>query len=277
MSHFTVLVIGENVDEELAPFQENNMGDCPPEYMKFMCWVEGEKHIFDSEEEAKEALGEKFNEEEAYWENPNAKWDWYSVGGRWSGFLKLKEGGKGETGRPGVFGYDEETKGKLDSGLWVDQARKRDIDLEGMREEAAEEAKKAHREVIEAVEDKLEGFKTWEELLNWWTKDKVDEARDEYHAQPAVKAFKETKQFHYMNSVEEFITRTEIEYVDRAIKKAICPFAVLKDGIWYEKGEMLMFAAVKDEKEVDEWYDTVHRLIDEAGEDEIFTVVDCHI
>lgn len=24
-----------------------------------------------------------------YWENPNAKWDWYQVGGRWGGLLKL--------------------------------------------------------------------------------------------------------------------------------------------------------------------------------------------
>ena len=23
--------------------------------------------------------------------NPNSKWDWYSIGGRWSGFLPLKE------------------------------------------------------------------------------------------------------------------------------------------------------------------------------------------
>jgi len=26
MSHFSVLVIGENVDEQMAPYQENNMG-----------------------------------------------------------------------------------------------------------------------------------------------------------------------------------------------------------------------------------------------------------
>ena len=30
--------------------------------------------------------------------NPNSKWDWYSVGGRWSGFLPLKE--KDEEGNP---------------------------------------------------------------------------------------------------------------------------------------------------------------------------------
>ena len=35
MSHFTVLVIGDNVEEQLAPYQENNMGDCPEEYMEF--------------------------------------------------------------------------------------------------------------------------------------------------------------------------------------------------------------------------------------------------
>lgn len=30
--------------------------------------------------------------------NPNSKWDWYSIGGRWSGFLPLKE--KDEDGNP---------------------------------------------------------------------------------------------------------------------------------------------------------------------------------
>jgi len=27
-----------------------------------------------------------------YWKNPNAKWDWYVLGGRWSGFFTLKDG-----------------------------------------------------------------------------------------------------------------------------------------------------------------------------------------
>ncbi|MBO5032669.1 MAG: hypothetical protein J6D08_12430 [Lachnospiraceae bacterium] len=31
-----------------------------------------------------------------YWENPNAKWDWWQIGGRWKGFLKAKDGNKGE-------------------------------------------------------------------------------------------------------------------------------------------------------------------------------------
>lgn len=41
MSHFTVAVITEGVpttekiEKALAPYQENNMGDCPKEYMEF--------------------------------------------------------------------------------------------------------------------------------------------------------------------------------------------------------------------------------------------------
>ena len=35
MIHFTVLVVGDDVEKQLAPFQENNMGDCPRKYMEF--------------------------------------------------------------------------------------------------------------------------------------------------------------------------------------------------------------------------------------------------
>ena len=31
--HMTCLIAGENYEEQLAPFQENNMGDCPEEFL----------------------------------------------------------------------------------------------------------------------------------------------------------------------------------------------------------------------------------------------------
>lgn len=44
-----------------------------------------------------------------YWTNPNAKWDWYQVGGRWKGMLKAKSGEHGEPSlvspRKNVDGY----------------------------------------------------------------------------------------------------------------------------------------------------------------------------
>ena len=84
MSHFSVAVItttglDEDVDKLLAPFQENNMGDCPKQYLEFN---------EDQDCEIDEETGKR-----GYWENPNAKWDWYTVGGRCPGMLKLKTGG----------------------------------------------------------------------------------------------------------------------------------------------------------------------------------------
>lgn len=188
MSHFTVLVVGENPEHELAPFQENNMGDCPEEFMAFHdqedefkdeyeksttqyrfkdqdVWYNpwdkevtdrlikmlpttlfpATNHPFndplkDEAEKLKNELlekGELIKEERpfkavygtfeefckgwhghsdldsktgkyGYWENPNAKWDWYQLGGRWTGFFKLKS--------------SEEVIGTVDNGFGMSEA-----------------------------------------------------------------------------------------------------------------------------------------------------------
>lgn len=44
--HFSIIVTGDNYEEQLEPFQENSMEDCPKEYLKF--YVDGE--YYDSKE-----------------------------------------------------------------------------------------------------------------------------------------------------------------------------------------------------------------------------------
>lgn len=104
--HFPVLVVGENIDGQLAPFQENNMGDCPDQYL------------------------EKDDEGGLY--NPNSQWDWYVVGGRWNGFFKLKKNKK-EYIHPEFLPKELRTKRKEFPG-GVNSALKKDIDFTGMRE-----------------------------------------------------------------------------------------------------------------------------------------------
>ena len=53
--HFSIIVAGDNWEEQLAPFQENNMGDCPEEYLEF--YVDGE--TYPTREEAEEAVGKQ--------------------------------------------------------------------------------------------------------------------------------------------------------------------------------------------------------------------------
>lgn len=63
MSHYLVVVTNTdkvNLDEQLEPFSENIAVEPYKTY------------------------------------NPNSKWDWYQVGGRWTGFFKNKKGAKGK-------------------------------------------------------------------------------------------------------------------------------------------------------------------------------------
>ena len=77
MSHFSVLVLtreGQDVEGLLLPYMENCCGEPPREYMEF----------FEDEEcEVDEETGRR-----GYWQNPNARWDWYEVGGRFRGMLR---------------------------------------------------------------------------------------------------------------------------------------------------------------------------------------------
>lgn len=71
--------------------------------------------------------------------NPEGRWDWYSVGGRWRGFYTVKEDVEANAcllGDPGVIGNapEEITEGR------ADVARKDSIDIEGMRVLAGMEA-----------------------------------------------------------------------------------------------------------------------------------------
>lgn len=103
VSHFCVLVFSDDVERDLAPFQENNMGDCPRKYLAFFDKTDEVKETWEKYEDKYENSIEKFARKYhgyvktddgkfGYWENPNAKWDWYQVGGRYKDRLVTKDG-----------------------------------------------------------------------------------------------------------------------------------------------------------------------------------------
>ena len=94
MSHFCCLVIhdeGENLDVILEPWMENCCGVPSKEYMEFF---ECEDCDFDEEVGAR-----------GYWQNPNARWDWYEVGGRFRHSMPLKAGGTAIEARVGEIDF----------------------------------------------------------------------------------------------------------------------------------------------------------------------------
>lgn len=149
MSHFTVGVLvdrkGKKLEELLAPYQENNKGDCPKEYLEFKDYTDEVLESYDDHKEeykdldtfAKEYHGYEKNQETnkyGYWENPNAKWDWYEVGGRWSNMILTK------------------------SGIKVDYAMLKDIDWSCMKARAKKNAEKTWDSNPQGIERYFSGI-----------------------------------------------------------------------------------------------------------------------
>ena len=119
MSHFSVGVFTktsrlEEVKKLLAPYQENNMGDCPKEYLSF---VENEGCDIDDETGLR-----------GYWKNPNSKWDWYQIGGRWSGLL-ITRGVTGKRGETPLFCDPQYCDSALVSEINFDEMKQRMLQI----------------------------------------------------------------------------------------------------------------------------------------------------
>lgn len=198
--------------------------------------------------------------------NPNKKWDWYSLGGRWRGFFKLKRGSQGEQGSPGVF--DNAPEHDADSCLWGN------VDVEGMRDAAGEKAGKRWDEIRAVIGPHIEGFLSWAKIREKH-QDNIDAARTEYHAQQLMQALTKEKIFLW-DGPEEFLVQRE-QYVEAARRAAISTFAVVKDGQWYERGSMGWWGVVSDEKDKDEWLKQFNTLLDSLSPETRVSVYDCHI
>lgn len=183
--------------------------------------------------------------------NPNAKWDCWTVGGRYSGRLKV-------------------------GGSDVDSGRKDSVDFAAMRAERGAQAGKDWDEFDEAIAGNP-WPKTWPEVRKEYPGD-IDAARKAYNDQPAVKAVRESKAESLRFTMDcpfAIYGRDRAAYVAAQEHRTPCMFAMLRDGKWAEKGSMGWFAIVTDEKA--DWADTFRALLDDVPGDHWLTVVDCHI
>lgn len=132
MSHFSVAVLTQNggsrVEQLLAPYQKNGGDNCPAEYLEFYdetdevqkAWAEcqnRDEYNNNIKQFARDYYGYEEHEGKfGYWQNSNAKWDWWEIGGRWKGKL-------------------------LANGSWVNSAKIKDIDWRAMKRAYAQEAR----------------------------------------------------------------------------------------------------------------------------------------
>ena len=289
MSHFTVLCIGGNIDEQLAPYDENL--DCPErnvgivdreERLRFINYYAKEQgrkneykvvlHKLFEKMYAKKGddwNGNRWRKENGRWYeftayNPDSKWDWYQIGGRWEGSLLLKNGAK------------------------VDSALKGNIDIQRMRNNARTDYLEAYDIVASAFGGTIPKLDIlWSEITKKDELD-IDQKRDLYHSQKAMKLLKRVKarkslteeQNGHLNSfyfdLEKYQT-TRDEYGQLGYNSALTFYSVVKDGKWYQQGDMGWWGMSSNEIDENDWNAEITLLIDDCPADTELTVVDCHI
>jgi hypothetical protein len=307
MSHFVVLVVGENVEKQLAPFHEF---ECTGQDDEFVQEIDQTAQLKEEYEKVEKEIKKEYptflayvrdyhgkpvatsidridlNETHKYGyvlvgpdgevvkvidrTNPEKKWDWWEIGGRWTGFFKLKNGRKGMVGQPGI----QTPRAKRG---YADSCPKSAIDIEGMQEEAEARAQEKW-DNFQAIAEGLPRHTSWETTREKYGDENggIEKARKEYHAQPVIQALSEAKGDAIWWDADEFLCSRE-EYLKRARDEAFSTFAVLKDGKWYERGEMGWWACVSNEKSKEEWAQQFSQLVEGLPEDTLLTVVDCHI
>jgi len=83
------------------------------------------------------------------------------------------------------------------------------------------------------------------------------------------------KSLDFLYGIEPGMTKEE--YVEQHARYCLTPFAVVKDGKWFERGKMGWWGIVFDERNKDEWSEEFRKLFDDLPPDTLLTLVDCHI
>lgn len=351
MSHFTVMVVtdqeptDEILEAALAPYQENNNGDCPEQYLKFndvedeyrQEWendsiemvrvpldvpvpggytgfsgssdyvMDGYRyyHTFDNRFTPRVpgdlfARGEPVYPEGheivtvpyrqlypefeqflkswggyerdpktgrfGYWENPNKKWDWWVVGGRWGGLLRHRGGFDADICRVGDLDF---------KAMLADRMRERGNGWDTAEAKFREDPNNAGITFVEALQQWRDFIaqcrterKEDEPLYDVIKRNLQDERlRNAWHHAQWDGGISDK----YIENPQNRICRDE--YTGQAVP--LGTFAVLMDGQWYAQGDMGWFATVSNEN--DDWDQRFNELLNTLRPDQWITIVDCHI
>ena len=169
--------------------------------------------------------------------NPNYKWDWYEIGGRWSNALNVIGGTK------------------------ANSCRIKDLDFDFKRNELAKTANDSYDYFLQCLGNEPHTWTPASECVDYGM----------YYDQPVIQALNKADTRHALwlmdNSLwlmDNFLMSRD-EYVKLAIDRAYVSYAVLVDEVWYETDDSIESSSA-----------TFNNLI-EKYKDYYITVVDCHI
>lgn len=299
MSHFPTVVLGDEPEAKLAPYDENIE---VPSYVDERIPLEKARETFapyfaDTDPDGKLTESEKVrayygerasiefvvDDEDGAQEvvtrttyNPKSKWDWYVLGGRWEGFFLLKDGSHS----------DETTIGE--------------IDWEGMRADIAERAGQQHDQVTAILKRAGLGqdafpTRTWEDFIKLYVSD--DEhtapvreggpqaAREAWAEYEGVRALRTPEAYEVTGYMSEpigdfFLLEDDArdKYVASKVEQVGVPHAFISpDGEWHQQGRMGWFGLSTDDVSAESWATTFHNTLQSLPADTPVRQYDLHI
>lgn len=217
---------------------------------------------------ATEYFGSAFERDGRFYRktNPNKRWDYWRIGGRWTGTLLLKAGAHGLVGKKA---WDNEG---CPPG-YADQAMKGDIDFTQMRNDAEVKARALWKETR-----RLTGGQAWESWDDTRLRyPNINDARAKYAAQPAIEMLKASGRREYSWDIDDDLALDEDIYIARRRAAACSFFAFVRDSQCTERGRMGWFGCASDEISEVQWHSMFNDMLDALPDDTLLTVVDCHI
>lgn len=257
--HYTVLVVGDNVDHQMNKFSHDE-----PEYQQFVPYTQEDFDTFlksKSYEKAQKEVNEQYaqyvkeqkeqnltptsllNFWAEYWygaekypgseyyghvKNPHAKYDWYEVGGRWSGFFSLKVNATGLKGGQYFEGNLKTVSGNADI------VQLKDWDIEKLRETNKQEASILYQKAHTVINGRVVPLWPKFDFSNMDNYEKQSKQADEFHKNEVIVELKQNN-FAIDDIIYVDFNLSAEEFIKEASLKAGTTYALLIDGVWYDK------------------------------------------
>lgn len=208
------------------------------------------KKLYSFEEYCREEFGyEEKDGRFGYWDNPDAHWDWYQIGGRYSNRLLVKKTAESALDpRDSVGGNYMTVNGARMGEIAWEENKRREHNAKVLGYEAFAEAYKSGdvERFGPMVSIREDGIYGWNVCL--------------YKAG---------------ETLEEHLQRHGVSEDD---SYPLCCYAYVDlEGKWNSKGDMGWFGISTNNKEERSWHDELQKFFASLGEDDFLVMVDCHI
>ncbi|MBA9067468.1 hypothetical protein FHR71_001198 [Methylobacterium sp. RAS18] len=226
--------------------------------------------------------------------NPNKKWDWWVLGGRWSGMLApaydphkdpenfetcwlcagtgVRTDGRSGAGCNGCDGTGRSLKHAPKWRQVGNSAQIASLSIENIRATGGERAAANYdrRHAIIASRP-IPDFDALAEQHGH------EAGRKLYWADPVMIDLQKAGETWLDREDMRLLRGSREAAIEAGRLDALATLAVVKDGQWHERGEMGWFGVVHGEQDRDVWRREVNSMIDSLPPEAWVSIVDCHI